>query len=214
MSPVQAGIRPLSTANSSFILDLLLRSMRLCAVLRAILRPAALVAEVCFFLDPDSEALLLEVVPVPVVALAALAAADVDVVDSAWAWGFIWMILRDLVGGGGKANASFCCCCCWAAADDRLRALTASLGCTGYVVLGETEALLPPTMADGGSSKAIWRCERLFEVSWPLISVDELGVGGMDGRGMADLCLPEEPDEKPQLEWLCLTWCSWRPWMV
>lgn len=36
--------------NSSFIFDRRRRSIRLCAVLRAILRPAALVALGCFFL--------------------------------------------------------------------------------------------------------------------------------------------------------------------
>src|ERR1700749_1752356 len=53
--PVQAGIMSLRTPNSSFILDLLRRSIRLCAVLRAILRPAAVLvpaALACFLLLP------------------------------------------------------------------------------------------------------------------------------------------------------------------
>ena len=37
------------TANSSFILDLRRRSIRLCAVFLAIFRPAALEADGCFF---------------------------------------------------------------------------------------------------------------------------------------------------------------------
>lgn len=49
ISPVQAGIMSFKTANSSFILDLRRRSMRLCAVFLAIFRPAALVADGCFF---------------------------------------------------------------------------------------------------------------------------------------------------------------------
>lgn len=48
--PVQAGIISFSVVNSSFILDRRLRSIRLWAVLRAIFRPAALVALGCFFL--------------------------------------------------------------------------------------------------------------------------------------------------------------------
>ncbi len=52
ISPVQAGIMPFSTANSSFILDLLRLSMRLWAVLLAIFLPAALVADGCFLLLP------------------------------------------------------------------------------------------------------------------------------------------------------------------
>lgn len=51
ISPVHAGIMPFSTANSSFILDRRRRSIKLCAVFLAIFRPAALVADGCFFLD-------------------------------------------------------------------------------------------------------------------------------------------------------------------
>lgn len=55
ISPVHAGIRPFRTANSSFIFDRRRRSIKLWAVFRAIFRPAALVAEGCFFLDPDPD---------------------------------------------------------------------------------------------------------------------------------------------------------------
>lgn len=44
-TPLQAGIMSFNTPNSSFILDRRRRSMMLCAVLRAILRPAAEVAD-------------------------------------------------------------------------------------------------------------------------------------------------------------------------
>lgn len=193
MSPVQAGIKSLRTPNSSFILDLLRRSIRLCAVLRAIFLPAALVVDGCFFLDPCSGAVFFVTLAGPL----ALVLADVAMsAGSACAcpWGFIWMILRDLVGGGGRANVSLCC---WAA-DDRLRALTASLGWTGYGALGETEegdvgcadgcvvrdAEPLPGIAEGGSSKAMWRCGRSLLLSCPLISDEEPGVKGIAGRGM------------------------------
>lgn len=68
-----------STANSSFILDRRRRSMRLWAVLRAILRPAALVDEGCFLLpaavvvlDPASAGAE-EAVPATAVVAAAVA---------------------------------------------------------------------------------------------------------------------------------------------
>lgn len=50
ISPVQAGIKLFSTANSSFIFERRRRSMRLCAVFLAIFLPAALVADGCFLL--------------------------------------------------------------------------------------------------------------------------------------------------------------------
>lgn len=50
--PVQAGIISFNVVNSSFILDLRLRSIKLCAVFLAIFLPAALVALGCFFLPP------------------------------------------------------------------------------------------------------------------------------------------------------------------
>lgn len=71
ISPVQAGIMPLSTANSSFILLRLRRSMRLCAVFLAIFRPAALVALGCFFLP----AAVVVAGPAALLALAAAAVA-------------------------------------------------------------------------------------------------------------------------------------------
>jgi hypothetical protein len=91
--PAHAGIISLSTLNSSFILDRRLRSIRLCAVLRAIFLPAAVVVPDCFLL------------PAAPAADADLAG---DVGDAAVlgcscdSFGFIWMILRERVGGGGS----------------------------------------------------------------------------------------------------------------
>lgn len=157
ISPVQAGIRPLSTANSSFILDRRRRSIRLCAVFRAIFRPAALVADGCFFLPPPLLLVAFLFGPftllplllffVPVGGANAADGGDDDgagasAVFSSCTRGFIWMILRDRVGGGGKAKASFwCCCCCWAA-DERLLDFTVSLGCVGNSALGDDDVLL------------------------------------------------------------------------
>lgn len=144
ISPVQAGIISFRTANSSFIFDLRRLSIKLWAVFLAIFRPAALVAEGCFFLD--NEAWLADTKGVVVVVFAAAAAAAIAATaplievggifaaadgldDVSSVRGFIWMILRDLVGGGGKAKVSF-----WAA-DERLRDLTTSLAWTGYGIL-------------------------------------------------------------------------------
>jgi hypothetical protein len=51
--PWQAGIISFNVPNSSFILERRRRSIKLCAVLRAILRPAALVA-LGFFLAVEA----------------------------------------------------------------------------------------------------------------------------------------------------------------
>ena len=91
ISPVHAGIISLSTPNSSFILDLRRRSIRLWAVFLAILRPATLVAEGCFFLDA---------VTFPAAVLGPSAVASNC--SSGCSRGFIWMIFRERVGGGGK----------------------------------------------------------------------------------------------------------------
>ena len=130
ISPEQAGIMLFRRANSSFILDLRRRSIRLCAVFLAIFLPAALVLDGCFLLFP------VEVAggpsaPAPAPAAweagafvtEALPTALVELVSS-WGRGFIWMILRERVGGGGRANWSLGG---WAA-DDRRRDFTVSLG--------------------------------------------------------------------------------------
>lgn len=132
-----------STANSSFIFDLRRRSIKLCAVFLAIFLPATLVADGCFFLDEEASVagdaaagaaaddaddffvVLVDPFPVP-------AAADSAGFLASFVRGFIWMILRDLVGGGGKANESLLLALLAArAAEDRFRDLTASLGCIG-----------------------------------------------------------------------------------
>jgi hypothetical protein len=114
ISPVHAGIMSFRTPNSSFILDLLRRSIRLWAVFLAILRPATLVAEGCFFLDAGA-------LPAAVLGPSTMASGC----SSGCSRGFIWMILRERVGGGGRAKESlgpgF-----WAM-DERRRILTTSL---------------------------------------------------------------------------------------
>jgi len=128
ISPEQAGIMLFRRANSSFILDLRRRSIRLCAVFLAIFLPATLVLDGCFLLLP------VEVAGAPSVAAPAVLAVGAFVIEalptalaepvSSWGRGFICMILRERVGGGGRANWSLGGC----AADDRRRDFTVSLG--------------------------------------------------------------------------------------
>lgn len=201
ISPVHAGIIPFNTANSSFILDLRRRSMRLCAVFLAIFLPAALVADGCFFFPT----------PLPVAAACAGACAEAG---SAAAFppplpdaflgvalagasssflGFIWMIFLDLVGGGGsskpRASLLLLPAVVVVAAEDRRRALTASLGCTGKSgFVREPERCLGSVggeaRAGGGSSNDIWRGGRSLVPSLPVMSVEEAGVGGRFGCGI------------------------------
>ena len=92
--PAHAGIISFSTPNSSFILDRRLRSIKLCAVLRAIFRPAAVVFPGCLRFPPAAPA-----------AGAGLAGEAGDTAVLGWScdsFGFIWMILRERVGGGGS----------------------------------------------------------------------------------------------------------------
>jgi hypothetical protein len=103
ISPVQAGIRPLRTANSSFIFDLRRRSIRLCAVFLAIFLPAALVVDGCFLLVPA--AVVVEPPPALLLEPDLEFEAGVSVLGSSR--GFIWMIFRERVGGGGRANWVF-----------------------------------------------------------------------------------------------------------
>lgn len=83
-----------NVSNSSFIFDLLLRSMMECAVLRAILRPATLDALGVFrFGEAEAvEEVFVEGAGVP---------------GGAEGFGCTWMILRVLVGGGGRWKSSF-----------------------------------------------------------------------------------------------------------
>lgn len=124
ISPVQAGIMLLSTANSSFILLRLLLSIRLCAVFLAILRPAALAVLGCLFF------------PLAALVAAGLVASLVEELARASSCdrGFIWIIFLDLVGGGGRAKGSSLESL---AAEDRRRDFTASAACMGYAAPGE-----------------------------------------------------------------------------
>lgn len=159
ISPVHAGIMLLRRANSSFILDLLLLSIKLCAVFLATFLPAAL----CFFLAPlvvavgVADAAFVEADTVSEPGL--LTVESFEFGAGGWAAatsrGFIWMILRDLVGGGGRAKSLFDEPATVAA---RLRDLTVSLGCIGYPfsgVCGGVHEMLDGIMAGGGSSNDI-----------------------------------------------------------
>lgn len=156
ISPVHAGIMLLRRANSSFILDLLLLSIRLCAVFLAIFLPAG----VCFFLAPpvvavgvaDDAFVVVDSWPVPVVESLEFGASGGAATTSR---GFIWMILRDLVGGGGSAKSFFDGPATVAA---RLRDLTVSLGCIECLfsgVCGGVPEALDGMIAGGGSSNSI-----------------------------------------------------------
>jgi len=153
---------PLSTANSSFILLRRRRSIRLCAVFLAIFRPAALVALGCFFFDlssvtasPVGTAEAFELAAGVVVFAAVLlfpvvfAFSLLELSPLPSCRGFIWIIFRDRVGGGGRANELSLPSL---AADERRRAFTASAGCIGYVVPGE----VVPTWRDFVSVGETW----------------------------------------------------------
>ena len=100
--PLQAGIISFRVENSSFILDLRRRSIKLWAVFRAIFRPAALVALGCFFLDAAAVG--------PLVGGFLPFSRDLLAGGEGLGWvcalGFIWMILRVRVGGGGRPKSS------------------------------------------------------------------------------------------------------------
>jgi hypothetical protein len=156
ISPVQAGIISFKTPNSSFILDLRRRSIRLWAVFLAIFRPAALVEEGCFFFGVVAAGLP------PVLAFWA----DVSIVSLVSPRGFICIIFRERVGGGGNANEPFAAA--WIV--ERRRSLTASLaGIAGEVgdVGWSNDAFVDelegresiPATAGGGSSNDICREE-------------------------------------------------------
>ena len=97
---VQAGIIAFKVPNSSFIFDLRLLSITLWAVFLAIFLPATLVELGCFFpavavAFEDAEVFLFE--PLEPCCTVFLAESSEDC-----GFGFIWMMVRDLVGGGGK----------------------------------------------------------------------------------------------------------------
>lgn len=101
-TPSQAGIISFSTPNSSFILDRRRRSIILCAVLRAILRPAAEVA------DGGLRCRGLGVAVVMVVVLLVGANAETEGAGGASVdCGFICIIFRARLGGGGSSSGFF-----------------------------------------------------------------------------------------------------------
>lgn len=110
---MQAGIISFNTPNSSFIFDLLRRSIKLCAVFLAIFRPATLVEEGSFLLEAFGVGLPLDLV----------FSTDVLIVSSARPLGFICIIFRERVGGGGSAKDSLVVAC----VAGLRRSLTASL---------------------------------------------------------------------------------------
>jgi hypothetical protein len=123
ISPVQAGIIFFSTVNSSFIFDLRRRSIKLWAVFLAIFRPAILVADGCFFFACGAPA-------VPLATLDFEAPPLILKLSSGWPRGFICIIFRDLVGGGGSVKVSFEI---GSAAEDRLRPTGVTTGDLGDV---------------------------------------------------------------------------------
>lgn len=158
ISPVQAGIIPFNTANSSFILDLRRLSIRLCAVFLAIFLPAALDVADCFFFPPLPSVDGCPVLP-PDEALApdvAFSTSFSAPLSSSSCRGLIWIIFLDLVGGGGsskpRASRLF-------AAEDRRRDFTVSLGCTGNSGFcgRDLDSVGGEARAGGGSSKDIWK---------------------------------------------------------
>jgi hypothetical protein len=186
ISPVHAGIISFKTPNSSFIFDLRLRSIKLCAVFRAILRPATLVEDGCFFFGAELAGFPADAFEASLKGSGA---------SSGCPRGLIWIIFLDLVGGGGRAKVSLVGTC---AADERRRILTTSLagiagdfGEVGWYEEAEEDFVddalegwdSPLATAGGGSSKDICREEK-WNPSFPLISADGAGVGGWLGRGM------------------------------
>ena len=99
---VQAGIIAFKVPNSSFIFDLRLLSITLWAVFLAIFLPATLFELGCFF--PAVVVVLEDFLFEPLVPCC------IGVLDDSsegCGFGFIWMMVRDLVGGGGKEKAGF-----------------------------------------------------------------------------------------------------------
>jgi hypothetical protein len=94
--------------------------------------------------------------------------------------GFICIIFRDLVGGGGSANSFSFSFVDAAAVVAELRRLVRD---GGFVSVGDTirGSLVS---AGGGSSKARCSVGTLPVPSFPLMSVDDAGVGGRVTRGI------------------------------
>ena len=100
---MQAGIIAFKVPNSSFILDLLLLSITLWAVFLAIFLPATLVELGCFF-----AAVVAALEDVEVLLFAPFGFCCVETFSECsegWGFGFICMMVRDRVGGGGREKA-------------------------------------------------------------------------------------------------------------
>lgn len=153
----------LSTANSSFIFDLRLRSITLCAVFLAIFFPATLVELGCFFVvafDDPGVPFLLEALGRAVCILEALEGFRVG-------GGFICMIFRERVGGGGNEKSAF--------------PMAGRIGC-GFEL---RPLLFAGAMAGEGNSKAS-SLEACNAPSLPGISEEEAGVGGKFSRAIVN----------------------------
>lgn len=156
---VHAGIMPFNVANSSFILDLLLLSMTLCAVFLAIFLPATLVELGCFLpfvLEPDAVFL--------VETLGTECEAGLQVSSVCCSFGSICIMVRERVGGGGRVKLG----------------LAAECICLSVV---ELPSVRLGAIAGGGRLKDFSVAER-GERSLPSISVEAAGVGGRLGRGI------------------------------
>lgn len=132
MSPAHAGIMVFSTRNSSLILLRRLLSIKLCAVLRVILRSASLAALCCFLTPFASRATpaplpgafaanMTAPLPDPLM-LPLLFSMDASAASSC-CWGFIWIILQERVGGGGSPNKMLSLFSMVVGAEDRLSCL-------------------------------------------------------------------------------------------
>ncbi len=164
---LHAGIISLSTPNSSFIFDLRLRSMTECAVFLAIFFPAALVKLGCFLLagvDAVEEGAAF----LPAVFGAGFGLCGPPESSLCFGFGFIWMILRERVGGGGREKSALVMVDC----ECRVPA----------------EFLLLPVaaIAGGGRRKDISSDDSCWVPFWPVISVDDAGVGGRVTRGITE----------------------------
>ena len=100
---MQAGIIAFKVPNSSFIFDLLLLSITLWAVFLAIFLPATLVELGCFFV---AVAAVVEDVEALLFGPFGFCCVETFVECSeGWGFGFICMMVRDRVGGGGREKA-------------------------------------------------------------------------------------------------------------
>lgn len=151
----------MSTANSSFIFDLRRRSITLCAVFLAIFFPAALVELGCFLPAAFDDAL---VCFFPYAFGDSEWVAD-DSEDLCCCAGFICIIFRERVGGGGSEKSGF--------------SVAGRIGCG----LDTRPLLFAGAIAGEGNvsgvSRTVWEAGSL-----PGRSKDEAGVRGKLVRGI------------------------------